>query len=63
MRECYPDKDLQRTGINRNYDKKLSAREYKETPRFQVRVRAVTPKTGCKERKAKSNWQRIRPRL
>lgn len=63
MRERYPDKDLQRTDTNRDHEKKLSVREYKETPRLQTRVGAVTSKTGCKERKAKSNWQRIRPRL
>ena len=35
MRERYPDKDLQRTDPNRDHEKKLSVREYKENQDFK----------------------------
>ena len=35
MRERYPDKDLQRTDPQRDHDKKLSVKEYKENQDFK----------------------------
>ena len=54
MRERYPDKDLQRTDPNRDHDKKLSVREYKENQDFKRELEQEHKRLVAKNEKLKA---------
>ena len=54
MRERYPDKDLQRTDPNRDHEKKLSVREYKENQDFKRELEQEHKRLVAKNEKLKA---------
>ena len=63
MRERYPDKELQRTAPNRDHEKKLSVREYKENQDFKRELEQEHKRLVAKNEKLKAIGKRIRPSL
>ena len=54
MRERYPDKELQRTDPNRDHEKKLSVREYKENQDFKRELEQEHKRLVAKNEKLKA---------